>query len=94
MFDQLKAIMQPGERYIIVEDGKPQYVIMRYTDYAILTSVRKFEEGGVTRDLDRINADFSAARTPPAAAGTDFVPTEPLDLPVDPRSIRLEDLSL
>ena len=40
MFDQLTSIIQPGERYIVVEDGKPQYVIMRFSDYAAFAGGR------------------------------------------------------
>lgn len=95
MFDQLTSIIQPGERYIVVEDGKPQYVIMRFSDYVALGGGRSAAAlgAGWEADLGRVNAEFQTNRTRAADAPPDLLPTAPAAVP-DPTGIRLEDLAL
>ena len=94
MFDQLKSIIQAGERYIVVEDGKPQYVIMQFSDYVVLAGGRPAIAGGVREaDLGRVNAEFQANRTRVADVPPELLPTAPAAVP-DPAGIRLEDLAL
>ncbi|OHA08302.1 MAG: hypothetical protein A3A44_02465 [Candidatus Sungbacteria bacterium RIFCSPLOWO2_01_FULL_60_25] len=95
MFDQLTSIIQPGERYIVVEDGKPQYVIMRFSDYAAFAGGRSPAALGAGReaDLGRVNAEFQANRARPVDAPPELLPTAPAAVP-DLTGIRLEDLAL
>jgi len=96
MFDQLKSVIQAGERYIVVEDGKPQYVIMRFSDYVVLAGGRPAAPLSMGReaDLGRVNAEFQANRTRTADAPPEFLPTAPAVSVPDPTGIRLEDLAL
>ncbi len=101
MFDQLKPIMQNGERYIVVEGGRPEYVLMRFSDYARIAGHR--ESTGVRGEYgrapgqnpgewERANAELEEVRaTEPAARTADFGTAFPS---ADPTTIRLEDLPL
>lgn len=99
MFDQLKNIMQNGERYIVVENGKPEYVLMGFADYvALVASGRKDNpghgRGSKTEELAKANAELEEVR-----AYTESMNAELAGMPVmtpaaDPATIRLEDLPL
>ncbi len=100
MFDELKPIMQNGERYVVVEGGKPEYVLMRFRDYVAIISGRPAAAAGRTplpdirhADLGRVNAELGVAA--PGRAGSDAagrMGTAPeAD---DPSTVRLEDLAL
>lgn len=92
MFDQLKSIIQAGERYIVVEDGKPQYVIMRFSDYVVLAGSHSSSHPIAREaDLGSVNAEFQANRVRVADAPAELLPTGTVP---DPTGIRLEDLAL
>jgi len=101
MLDQLKGLIQNGERYIVVEGGKPEYVLMRFQDYALLLSGRKGNPGPAGSGDDRsgdwqsVNAVLEevGAREPYAAPEFGVAP-EPRPAAPDPTTIRLEDLPL
>lgn len=96
MFDQLKNIMQNGERYIVVEGGRPEYVLMHFTDYvALVASGHKDADSGKARgeDLSKANAELEEVHSSNnefrvELAGTPQIPVQ------DPATIRLEDLPL
>jgi len=96
MFDQLKNVMQNGERYIVVEGGRPEYVLMHFTDYvALVASGRKEINPGKERgdDLSKANAELEEVHSSDhefrvELAGTPHIPAQ------DPATIRLEDLPL
>lgn len=103
MFDQLKPLMRSGERYIVVEGGRPEYVLLRFVDYAALVGDRGNPVPGGTGRLpssaanergewERANIELEEVRTAePAIRTADF------GLPIlssDPTTIRLEDLPL
>ena len=77
-----KKFIRKGEKYIVVENGKPEYVVMHYDDYAELVS----REGPAPQE-----------EMPQAASVEDFnvetILTGPR-LPEDISKIRLEDLPL
>lgn len=97
MFDQLKPIMRNGERYIVVEAGRPEYVLMRFSDYAALAAGKRDNPGHKTPsagEWERANTELEEVRAsaePPYApsAGTGSPHLNP-----DPTTIRLEDLPL
>lgn len=99
MFDQLKPIMQNGERYIVVEGGKPEYVLMRFHDYVTFVERRSGNPGhgrvseGRTADWERASVEFEdmAARPDPLRPE---LAVEPGGMMTDPTTIRLEDLPL
>ena len=101
MFDQLKPVMQNGERYIVVEGGRPEYVLMRFADYVRIAGNRgnTTAEGGYRRapernpgEWERANAELEEVRvTEPMARTVDFDAVLPQ---ADPTTIRLEDLPL
>ncbi len=101
MFDQLKPLLQNGERYIVVEGGRPEYVLMRFADYVRIAGHRGnvAAEGGYGRtpernpgEWERANAEFEEVRaTEPAVRTVDFEAMLPQ---ADPTTIRLEDLPL
>lgn len=82
MIGNFKKVIKKGEKYIVVENGKPEYVVMHYDDYADLVS----REGAVRQE-----------EMPQAASVGDFnvetILTGP-NLPEDISKIRLEDLPL
>lgn len=102
-FEQLKPLMQNGERYIVVEGGRPEYVVMRFQDYTALASGRRRDNPGHSAspfevrhaDLANVNAELEEVRLRepeprpdfPAGLGTP-------GLPADPATVRLEDLPL
>lgn len=86
MFDQLKPIMQNGERYIVVENGEPQYVVMSFDDYRGLLGTESKKTGSNPSrfhggEWERANVELSSS-------------LEPLAGNVDPATVRLEDLPL
>lgn len=78
-----KNFIKPGEKYIIVEGGKPEYVLMHYDDYQELVE-RRVPGGGTS--------------VKPAGAAPRGFSEEPMlsgaPLPDDISKIRLEDLPL
>lgn len=98
MFDQLKSLMQNGERYIMVEAGRPEYVLMRFDDYSALVKSRKNNPGGDQvpernpADWGRINSELEEGRLG-ETLHSEFT-AEPLAPAPDPNAIRLEDLPL
>ena len=100
MFDQFKPLMQNGERYIVGEGGRPEYVLMRFQDYARLVEGGKNpgyaqELAGRAGEWESVNAVLEevGGRQPhfPAESSprSELPPT-----PADPTTIRLEDLPL
>ena len=78
-----KKFIRKGEKYIVVENGKPEYVVMHYDDYADLVS--------------RPGAEPLEEVSPQAASAEDFNVETILagpNLPEDISKIRLEDLPL
>lgn len=77
-----KKNIRKGEKYILIENGKPAYVVMHYDDYAGL--------------VDR--GDVSAEVPGPFAEGIGSFDSEAIlagpKLPEDISKIRLEDLPL
>ena len=103
MFDQLKPLMRNGERYIVVEGGRPEYVLMRFQDYTQLAGATSGNPGhtphagnpGYRMDWERANAEIGQVRT--EAPEHEFraeIATEPIAREPDPTTIRLEDLPL
>ncbi|RJQ36000.1 hypothetical protein C4552_04900 [Candidatus Parcubacteria bacterium] len=97
MLDDLTSLIRNGERYIIVEGGKPRYVLLSFDDYRALVGGAGNSTASapaVRADLDLANAELQAARQRPSAD----IPPEALPMAVaaapDPLSIRLEDLPL
>lgn len=77
-----KNFIRKGEKYIVVENGKPEYVVMHYDDYAAL-----IEHEGGTGETEAKPADVYSDFTAEAVlAGP--------NLPEDISKIRLEDLPL
>src|SRR3989338_6900016 len=102
MFDQLKPLMKNGERYIVVEEGRPEYVLMRFADYAILTGGRRDVPAWPTDThhaaseprggWERANIELEEVGvSEPAARAVGFGGPTPI---ADPTTIRLEDLPL
>ncbi|MFY9462326.1 MAG: hypothetical protein WAP51_03950 [Candidatus Sungiibacteriota bacterium] len=76
-----KKFVRKGEKYIMVENGKPEYVVMHYDDYAELIDRKSAESA----------ADAAVSDIPDFTAET--VLSGP-NLPEDISKIRLEDLPL
>lgn len=83
MLEQLKPIMQNGERYIVVEGGRPEYVVLRFQDYVGLASGARVNPMRESRSPEIRSAEWEAAN-----AELEEV------RPTDPTTIRLEDLPL
>lgn len=103
MFDQFKPIMQNGERYVVVEDGRPQYVLMRFHDYVLLLATQQGTvlgstspfAGAARSGLEAVNAELSGATG--AASGfadPDAAGVPPVTLPTGETTVHLEDLPL
>lgn len=102
MFDQLKPLMQNGERYIVVEGGRPEYVLMRFADYALLAG----GQAGNPGHHRLAGVPSGRWERAPAPSGIEFeevgavepaIRTVEFGAPVpsaDPTTIRLEDLPL
>jgi len=84
MLFPFKKFVKKGEKYIMVENGKPEYVVMHYDDYAELID----RNDGRGRGADLSSADL--------ASGDFSVETvlSGSNLPEDVSKIRLEDLPL
>ncbi len=100
MFDQLKPIMQNGERYIVVEAGRPEYVVMRFYDYVGLISGAKNNPGRArapevrAADWEAANAELEAVRHAREDIRAQYPDSSELASAADPTTIRLEDLPL
>lgn len=107
MFDQLKPLMQNGERYIVVEGGRPEYVLMRFADYATLAAGLPVRQAGRTGnpghhaprsvrtdEWERANAELEEVRNTEADLRTASLIQESVPPAQDPTTIRLEDLPL
>lgn len=97
MFDQLRPLMQNGERYIVVEDGRPEFVLMRFHDYASLARSpnpgRNPGRAPTNPEWERANAELEEVRESAPAIHTAGAP-DLSPLAADPTTIRLEDLPL
>ena len=98
MFDQIKFLMQDGERYIVVEGGRPEYVFMRFDDYASIVKGKTGNPGHNTPAKntgawEKVNSELEEFGSCAQAAHSDFI-TESTQAGVDPVTIRLEDLPL
>mgnify|MGYP001577498008 CR=1 FL=1 len=100
MFDELKPLIQNGERFVLVEGGRPEYVFMRFQDYAGLIGTGRAARLAEahrghpeirTADWERANAELGESL---AEIGADFSVPETVPLAKDPSTIRLEDLPL
>lgn len=99
MLDQLKPIMQNGERYIIVENGKPEYVVMRFQDYSALVAGMGERRASLPRfevpSWERANAEFAEAKPQVHTAAAHFGAGDGVpSFAPDPGAVRLEDLPL
>ena len=105
MLDDLALMIKSGERYIIVEGGKPRFVLLGFADYAALAGASRgpvLAPSSLARaDLDAANAELQAVRQRPSAdMPLEALPDRQAGLSVaaaltpDPLSIRLEDLPL
>lgn len=77
-----KNFIKKGEKYIVVENGRPEYVVMCYEDYALLIDGRG-DKGEPEGRAAGTYSDFTA----------ETVLSRP-NLPQDISKIRLEDLPL
>lgn len=77
-----KHFIRKGEKYIVVENGKPEYVVLHYDDYAEIM-VRSDTYGA------RPHARMTSDEFPSEAA---FSSQD--NMPEDISKIRLEDLPL
>ena len=101
MFEQFKGIMQNGERYIVVESGRPEYVVMSFADYVALAASGKKGNPGHDRgrqvfsspDVSRANAELEEIRSGESEFKTALADAAMAMAP-DPTTIRLEDLPL
>lgn len=76
-----KHLIRKGEKYIVVENGKPEYVMMHYDDYAEMMG----------------RSEIRATSQGSPAASDDFVAETAFsgqNIPEDISKIRLEDLPL
>lgn len=92
--------MQNGERYIVVENGRPEYVFMHFADYVALVATSGKTGGGNPSTSNpksggfvEINADLEEAHSPDNDFRVELAGMPPSPLP-DPATIRLEDLPL
>lgn len=99
MFDQLKYLMHNGERYIVVEGGKPEYVFMSFEDYAALAKNKTDNPGHAGAQAknpgawERGNSELDEFGIRAQSVSSDFT-AEPVQMSADPTAIRLEDLPL
>lgn len=101
MFEQFKGIMQNGERYIVVESGRPEYVVMNFADYVALVASGKKGNPGHGRseqifsspDVGRANAELEEIRARESEFKTALADSV-MPMAPDPTTIRLEDLPL
>ena len=88
-----KKFVRKGEKYIMVENGKPEYVLMHYDDYTELIGHENPTGAEESSAPDFASAESRMARV----AGEDFNIDTMLSgpsLPEDISKIRLEDLPL
>lgn len=99
MFDQLKAIMQNGERYIVVENGRPEYVFMHFADYVAMVATSGQagnsapQPGSKSSGFAHVNAELEEVRLQDSDFRVELAGMPPAPMP-DPATIRLEDLPL
>ena len=100
MFEHFKPIMQNGERYVVVENGKPEYVLMRFQDYVFMAAGKRSEGtssrvGERRNPWERANVEFADVGGDPTIPHDEAeLSGDPIPPPVDPTSVRLEDLAL
>lgn len=101
MFEEFKPILENGERYVVVEGGKPEYVLMRFKDYVGLLSGKRGRPIGASlvHDhlglFDRANAELAETRRDATIPHFEAeLAGDPIPPPVDPSAVRLEDLPL
>jgi hypothetical protein len=102
--EHIKAVIQPGERFVIVENGEARFVVLPFQDYLLLTSAKRVELGAsregaswVGQPIEQVNAELSDAsrysrETPANLPRMEEAREETFD--PDPGSVRLEDLPL
>ncbi|MDO8561069.1 MAG: hypothetical protein Q7R91_02540 [bacterium] len=94
-FGSLTGSIKKGEKYIMVENGKPEYVVMHYDDYAELIERKNVENMNMVGDS---SFGFPSEIKNVAIRNEDtFVPKAAFfgsNLPQDISKIRLEDLPL
>ncbi len=59
----LKLLKTTGGKYVIVEDGKPSFVMMSMDEYNKLFKGRKTSESSERNLIDKINKDIAEWRT-------------------------------
>jgi len=84
MFGNFRKIIKKGEKYIVVENGKPAYVVMHYDDYSDLVS---------RQDAAEVNEQTEFAGEDGGSFNAETILSGP-NLPEDISKIRLEDLPL
>lgn len=99
MFDQFKGIMQNGERYIVVESGKPEYVLMSFVDYVALVAAGQGSNPGHgssvrTEELSAANAELEEVQAYAQGFKSELAGLPVITPSADPTTIRLEDLPL
>ncbi|KKU51690.1 MAG: hypothetical protein A3H69_00855 [Candidatus Sungbacteria bacterium RIFCSPLOWO2_02_FULL_47_9] len=96
MFDNFKNLIRKGEKFIMVEGGKPAYVVMTYEDYEGMLARRSLDEGGFSRKPEGV-AEAHTAEAPHLSPRQEYTARTIADipnLPQDISKIRLEDLPL
>ncbi|OHA07457.1 MAG: hypothetical protein A2934_02390 [Candidatus Sungbacteria bacterium RIFCSPLOWO2_01_FULL_47_10] len=105
MFDNFKNLIRRGEKFIMVEGGKPVYVVMSYEDYEGMLARRSLdEEGNARKPLEgaalhgaKMETGFANERPRHHRDGDEFTARFAMDtpnVPEDISKIRLEDLPL
>ena len=64
MWSSLKQLLKSNERYIIVEDGEPKYVILPYSEYQQLQNCSKDSIVGKSEieSLEDLNGEIQDIR--------------------------------
>lgn len=84
MFDRFKPIVRDGERYVVIEGGEPRFVVMSFGDYSRLMA-------GASAHVAPNPRPAQPSAWPEANAELSVeAPAEP----IDPATVRLEDLPL
>ena len=84
MFSNFKNLIRKGEKFIMVENGAPAYVVMTYEDYEGMLARRPAEAHSVGNMAERRQEEEFSAK---------LVMDTPM-VPEDLSKIRLEDLPL
>lgn len=90
MFNNFK--IQKGEKFIMVENGKPAYVVMSYEDYENMLA-RRAPESSVGQGRTQVGLANDKVNRAEEEFSTRLVMDTP-NMPEDVSKIRLEDLPL